>query len=128
MRKKIVLSLIILLMMCVISATCVYANQSEGVDAIIDSMKEASTPDGTDSGIAGSINDVIGMLQIAGTGIALVVVTMLGIKYMLAAPSEKANVKQQIMPILIGCILVFGAVTIVSAITDFSSVIDSSVK
>lgn len=126
MNKKIVLSLIMLLIMCAINTTCVYADQSEGVEAIISNMSDASTPDGADSGIAGSINDVIGMLQIAGTGIALIVVTMLGIKYMLAAPSEKANVKQQIMPILIGCILVFGAITIVSAITDFSAVIDSS--
>lgn len=122
MRKKIVVTLILITILSLFAGT-VYAT---GVDEIISSMEGTSTPQGSDSGIASSIKDVIGMLQVAGTGIALVVITMLGIKYMLAAPSEKANVKQQIMPILIGCILVFGAITIVSAITDFSAVIDSA--
>ena len=122
MRKKIVVTLILITILSLFAGT-VYAT---GVDKIITSMKGTSTPQGSDSGIAGSIKDIIGMLQVAGTGIALVVITMLGIKYMLAAPSEKADVKKQIMPILIGCILVFGAITIVSAITDFSAVIDSA--
>ena len=65
-------------------------------------------------------NTVIGLLQIAGTGIALIVVTMLGIKYILASPSEKADVKKQIAPILIGCILLFGAVNLMSAVYEFS--------
>ena len=122
MRKKIVISVILFSIISLFVGT-VYA---AGVDEIISNMSETSQVAGADSGIASSIKDVIGMLQVAGTGIALVVITMLGIKYMLAAPSEKADVKKQIMPILIGCILIFGAITIVSAITDFSAVIDAA--
>ena len=92
-------------------------------------MTEASNVKSEDmnSGIAKSINDVIGLLQIAGTGIALIVVTILGIKYMLASPSEKADTKKQILPILIGCVLVFGAVTLVSAMTDLAATVKESV-
>lgn len=126
MKKKIVSSLILLLLISFfVGIVNVYASD---VEEIISSMSEASTPDGSDSGIGDSIRDVIGLLQIAGTGIALVVVTMLGIKYMIASPSEKADTKKQIMPILIGCILLFGAVTIVSAITEFSAVIEQNTK
>lgn len=83
---------------------------------VVDLMTEVTTPDGTDSGVASAINNVIGLFQFAGTGIAVFVVTVLGIKYMLAAPSEKADVKKNIMPIIIGCILLFGAVNIVAII------------
>lgn len=38
---------------------------------------------------------------------------------MLASPSDKADVKKEILPILIGCILVFGGVNIVAAVVDF---------
>ena len=87
---------------------------------VVDLMTGVTTPDGTDSGVASAINNVIGLFQFAGTGIAVFVVTVLGIKYMLAAPSEKADVKKNIMPIIIGCILLFGAVNIVAIILTVS--------
>lgn len=129
MKKRIVLILIMLIItsFCV-GITDVYASD---VETIISKMGEnggVGTPDYGNGGISNSIKDVISLLQIAGTGIALVVITMLGIKYMLASPSDKADVKKQIMPIIIGCVLIFGAITIVSAITEFSTVIESNTK
>ena len=124
--KKVVSILILLLVASLFfSTTQVFA----WVDEIIGTMTEASDVKSEDlnSGIAKSINDVIGLLQIAGTGIALIVVTILGIKYMLASPSEKADTKKQILPILIGCVLVFGAVTLVSAMTDLAATVKESV-
>ena len=124
--KKVVSILILLLVASLFfSTTHVFA----GVDEIIGTMTEASDVKSEDlnSGIAKSINDVIGLLQIAGTGNALIVVTILGIKYMLASPSEKADTKKQILPILIGCVLVFGAVTLVSAMTDLAATVKESV-
>lgn len=129
MNKRIVLILIILLLISLcVGITTVYASD---VETIISKMGEdggVGKPDYGNGGISNSIKDVISLLQIAGTGIALVVITMLGIKYMLASPSDKADVKKQIMPIIIGCVLIFGAITIVSAITEFSTVIESNTK
>lgn len=126
MNKKIISILILLLIASFfVGIMNVYASDVEG---IIGNMKDVGTPDYGNGGIANSIKEVIGLLQIAGTGIALVVITILGIKYMVASPSEKADVKKQIMPILIGCVLIFGAITIVSAITEFSTVIEQNSK
>ena len=125
--KRIISVLILLLITSMIaSGYSVYAGAADDVSGIISSMTGANDmPDDEGSGgISQSINDVIGLLQIAGTGIALVVITMLGIKYMLASPSDKADVKKQIMPILIGCFLIFGAVIVVSAMTNIAGVID----
>lgn len=124
--KKVVSILILLLITSLIAS--LYVVQASDVDDIIKSMEGATESADTGSGIASTINDVIGLLQIAGTGIALIVTTMLGIKYMLASPSDKADVKKQIMPILIGCFLVFGAVIIVTAMIDFATVIENEAK
>ena len=80
----------------------------------------SSAPSAGDSKIGKVINIVIGILQVVGTGISLIVISILGIKYILASPSDKADVKKNIMPILIGCILLFAAVNIAGIIEQFT--------
>jgi len=122
--KKVV-SILILLLVISMSFSTVYAGS--GINSIITSMNGASniaSIAGSGSNMMNTINNVIGLMQIAGTGIALVVVTLLGIKYMLASPSEKAETKKIIMPILIGCVLLFGGVNIMAAVAELSTVLD----
>ena len=69
-----------------------------------------------------SINKGITILQVAGSGIAVIAVTMLGGKYIMASPSEKAETKKLILPKIIGCVLVFGAVNIVATIVKFGEI------
>ena len=72
-------------------------------------------------GIAKAINTVIGLIQIAGTGIAVIMVTIQGVKYLMASPSEKGNVKHSAVPISIGCLLLFAAVNIVKIIARMAT-------
>ena len=124
MKKTSLLLGLFLIISLVVFATRVYATDVTG---IIDSMKGTSDMTEVDGNkISSTLNNVIGLIQVAGTGISVVVVTMLGIKYILASPSEKADVKKQIAPILIGCVLLFGAVNLVAIIADFSLVLGES--
>lgn len=83
-------------------------------------QEDASTAEGSET-IKPVINAIIGTIQVAGTGIALIMVSVLGIKYMLAAPNEKADVKKQITPMVIGAIILFGAVNIIQIIATFTA-------
>lgn len=122
--KKIISILIITLIMSLFVGTVSIYAADEGLEGIITGMKNASTiGDSANTNITRTINNVIGLIQLAGTGISVIVVTMLGIKYLLASPSEKADTKKMIMPILMGCILLFGAVNLVAVIADFSAVL-----
>ena len=125
--KKIISILILIIIASFICGTLNVYAEDAGIEGIISGMSNASKISETDAdtGIGKTINDVIGLLQLAGTGIAVIVTTMLGIKYLIASPSEKADTKKQIMPILIGCILLFGAVNLVALIADFSVVLDT---
>ena len=96
--------------------------QVADVEFIISSMKGVSDPieNPTQTGLWKAINVVIGLMQIAGTGISLIVVTMLGIKYVWASVEQKAEIKKQAIPIIIGCVLLFGAVNLMAAIEEFA--------
>jgi len=122
MKKKICIILIILIVFStIICINRVYAGDSIVTD--LKAMSKVTTPDNTSTGkgIPVAINKVIGLLQLTGSGIAIIVVTLLGTKYILASPSDKADVKKSIMPIIIGCFLLFGGVNIAAMIADFSA-------
>ena len=125
MKKIVSLLIIVLLFSLTLGINFSYATET-GLDGVISGMKNASKVDSSapDSGIIKTIITVIGLIQFAGTGIALIVITMLGIKYIIASPSEKADTKKAIMPIFIGCVLLFGAVNIVAIIADLTGVLD----
>lgn len=124
MKKTILLLGLILIISVFAFIPKTYATDVTSIISSMNGTSDLSQVDGNK--ISSTINNVIGLIQVAGTGISVVVVTMLGIKYILASPSEKADVKKQIAPILIGCVLLFGAVNLVAIVADFSLVLGDS--
>ena len=79
---------------------------------------------------ADSVKDVLlavlSAVRIAGVAIAIIMLIMVGIKIMMASPSERANVKQYSINYVIGAFILFGAsgiLTIIKSVADsaFSS-------
>lgn len=72
---------------------------------------------GTTSGAQGQVTDIsnkiIGVITTIGVVVAVIVLLVLGIKYMMGSASEKADYKKTMIPYLVGAVLIFGA----SAIT-----------
>ena len=65
-------------------------------------------------------NSIIGIIQFVGTFASVIVLIILGIKYMLGSVEEKAEYKKTMWPYLIGAILVFATTTILSVIETIS--------
>ena len=120
--KKIVVSLVLILIIITSFQAFSYAAGSD-LDSIKDGMKDANKYNSGDaSGSFGkALNTIIGIIQFSGSGIAIIVVSILGIKYLMTSPSEKAEVKKQAMPVVIGCALLFGAVNIADIIYKFAT-------
>lgn len=116
--KKIIITVLLIAVM--VLPTFSFAT----VNSIITNM--AGVKDDLDPGTGGIgkvINIIIGLLQVAGSGISIIVVTMLGIKYILASVEEKAEIKKKAVPIVIGCVLLFGAVNLMAAVEEFAQTI-----
>ena len=118
-RKGFIIYIFVIFFIFITTSLCVYADEKLE-QLVIDGMNGVnSTADvPTDSGIATVINIVIGGLQYAGSGISLIVIAMLGIKYMLAGAEEKAEIKKRAMPIVIGCVILFATTNIVVIVND----------
>ena len=64
---------------------------------------------------------IVGILQVLGIVVAIVVLTIVGIKYMMGSAEEKAEYKKVMIPYIVGAILVFGATTIVNVVYQIAT-------
>ena len=76
------------------------------------------TPDdvlpGDDDSLIDLGNIIIGILQWFGSAVAVIIIAVVGIKYMTASIEEKAEYKQTFIYYFIGAILIFGATNVLS--------------
>ena len=67
--------------------------------------------------------NIISIVATVGSIVSVVVLVVLGIKYMMGSAEEKAEYKKTLLPYIIGAALVFAASTIASVIFNFASTI-----
>lgn len=122
--------IVILLVVCICIVSCLPIKSlatppkiDPNITTIMDDMdvNKVEAKVINDSRIVGVLNAVVRLIQIAGTGISVLIVTILGIKYMFASSSDKADIKKMAMPIIIGCVLLFGAVNLVAAVAGIGA-------
>lgn len=96
--------------------------------ADVDAGSIAGQLTGTQTSASGSVvtlgNQLIGIITTVGVVVAVVVLLVLGIKYMMGSAQEKAEYKKTMIPYLVGAILIFGA----SAITKVVVSIGQNIK
>lgn len=77
-------------------------------------------PPGTSTSLSGKVTSmggvVLGIFQAVGTVVAVVILVWLGIKYIMASPDGKAEIKKQAFGYILGAVLLFGAVWLVPLI------------
>ena len=66
---------------------------------------------------------IMGVIQTVGIVIAVIILMVLGIKYMMGSAEEKAEYKKTFIPYIIGAILVFAASTIANVVYNFATTI-----
>lgn len=110
MKKSIkVLSALILIVMIVLMFSPVFA------------VTDPSSLEGTSMTQFDSIGkQIIGMVQAVGSIVAVLILVILGIKYMLGSAEEKAEYKKTMIPYLIGAILIFAAANIAGMVYNFA--------
>ena len=117
---KIVNILLVAMMIVMTFSTVVMATSGKPTpDSIIGEMDKATG--GTDTGIATIGGNIVNMLTTAGIVIAVIVLLILGIKYMMGSASEKAEYKKTMIPYLVGAILIFGASAITKVVVSLGS-------
>lgn len=63
---------------------------------------------------------MVTIMQTVGVVVAVVVLLVIGIKYMLGSAEEKAEYKKTMIPYIVGAILIFAATTIVNVVYNLA--------
>lgn len=71
------------------------------------------------SGLKGIGNYVVSIITTIGIVVSVIVIAVIGIKYMLGSAGERAEYKKTLLPYLIGAALTFGASTFAQIIYLF---------
>lgn len=110
---KIITILLTILTVVLIASTC-FADE-------IDVTSIDGKAGGVDVKQVGEVgNKIATILRAVGTVLLVVVLMVLGIKYMLGSAEEKAEYKKTMIPYLVGAVLVFGATQIAGAVLNFA--------
>lgn len=88
----------------------------------------ALTPDqltpqstGADTQIQDIGGKIFGAIRTVGVVLSVIMLAILGVKYMMGSSEEKAEYKKTMIPYLIGAVLIFGASTIAGMVYNMTS-------
>ena len=124
---KVLTALLLVVMMVMSLNTVAFAHgsttttSSGEIGSVIDKINDsANNKLNDDSGVASLGGQIVGIIQIIGIVVAVVILLVLGIKYMTGSAQEKAEYKKTMIPYIIGAILIFAASTIVNVIFNLA--------
>ena len=116
MKKVSKIVLVMMILMLVVSVTTSVLAVT-GTDVTPEQMTGQSDADV--GGITDIGNSIIRILSTAGIVISVVVLIVLGIKYMMGSAEEKAEYKKTMMPYIVGAALIFAASALAQVIYQF---------
>lgn len=111
MNKKI-LKIVSTLLMIVMLISIAVTSMADGPEDIV-----ITNPDN------GKIMDVggkiVGILQTVGIVLSVIILIVIGIKYMMGSAEEKAEYKKTLMPYVVGAALIFAASALAQVVYGF---------
>ena len=64
---------------------------------------------------------IITIFQLVGVGVAVIMLIVLAMKYMIAAPGDKADIKKHAVPYIVGAVCLFAGAGILQIIETFAN-------
>ena len=113
--KILSIALIVLTILCSLS-TIVLADVKSDLDIISKGNDSAKADEVVKLGAT-----IVTIMQTVGIVVAVVVLLILGIKYMMGSAEEKAEYKKTMIPYLVGAVLIFASTTIVNVVYNIAS-------
>ena len=112
MKKNKILVFVLTIIMTLITAsnTVVLADATSGIN-----------PSNTHvSSFEKAMNVIIGIAQVITVAVGVIMLLVLAIKYMSAAPGEKAEIKKHATVYIVGAVIAFGSYGLITLLMDFT--------
>ena len=128
MNRKVILARVLsVLLMGFMIATTLYnsvfaATLGSDSDSLkVDQFNTVEFEDGATGSVQRIIASIISVTQIIGIGVAIIMLIVLAIKYISAAPSEKAEIKKTVTIYVVGAVVLFAASGILEIVKKFAT-------
>ena len=123
MKKKIFLIILIdfIFILLLSSALCNSFADWDASDVLTGVENYDSAPDKITNPVKNVMATAITVMRVVGTGIALIMITYVAIKYMTAAGQERAEFKKSAIAFVAGAFILFAASNIITIIANFAT-------
>ena len=122
MKKGIVMLVLVAFMFVMVSGIAYATDYSSMIDEI-GQVEDGSNATESAKNIVGSI---LSIAKVIAVGVALIMLVVLAIKYMSAAPGDKAEIKKHAVVYVVGAIILFAATGILGIVKNFATNIEAA--
>ncbi len=84
-------------------------------------LKDAKDNSGTGKSMLKIVQSLLTIIQVVASGVAVIMIIVLAIKYMSAAPGDKADIKKSATVYIVGAIILFSGSGILAIIRKFAT-------
>ena len=109
---------IMVIMVCMMLANIVYGYDYTSTISDLDGHSGDTSLNEKATDIVGAI---ISVTRIIATGIAIIMIVVVAMKYMMAAPGDRADIKKHAVVYIVGAVVLFGASGILTIIQKFAN-------
>lgn len=115
-KIKIVFTIVLAVLCTLFVANMVFAGETDNFD--FTRFDDDNTIE-VDNATKSAMGTAIQVMRVVATGTSIIMLSYIGIKYMMAAPNEKAEFKRSAAIFVFGAVLVFAAGNILAIINSF---------
>ena len=116
---KVISILLMILMAVTLLSTSVSAATSWSTIGTSNYDKAEDKSNAAES-VQGIVGAILTIVQVIGMGVAIIMLVVMAIKYISAAPSEKAEIKKGVTIYVVGAIVLFAASGILQIVKSFA--------
>ncbi len=122
MKRNVIKAMLVVLVALLV--VTMFASSASAVNFSDVNEKTAISGAKDESGAASSVQRIIGailtVVQVVGSGVAVIMLIVLAIKYISAAPSDKAEIKKHAVVYVVGAVVLFAASGIIGIVRNFA--------
>ncbi len=127
--KKNIIKFIFILTLIIMIGSIITGTISQAAFSDVDVefvTKDAKDTSGAGNSIKNIIQSILVVVQVVATGVAVIMLIVLAIKYMGSAPNDKASIKNSAIQYVVGAVVLFSAAGIIGIIRKFSGNVTAS--
>lgn len=118
--KKTILVFLAIIMILSIN-NYIYAAGESIMSGLINDLDNGAPGDETAGKVNNIVTTVITIARVVGVAVAIVMLLVVAMKYMTAAPGEKADIKKSAVVYVVGAVVLFAVTGILGIINSFAS-------